>query len=59
GPSFPEVPKDWPIARVSKFKTKFGARPFTTIQGSLFRHPDKYLAAAQFHISTLCSHAKT
>lgn len=42
GPSFPEVPKDWPIAKVSRFKTKFGGRAFPVIQGSLFRHPEKY-----------------
>lgn len=42
GPSFPEVPTDWPIAKVSKFKTKFGGRSVPIIQGSFFRHPEKY-----------------
>lgn len=42
GPFFPEVPTDWPIARVSKFKTKFGARSIPIIQGSFFRKPELY-----------------
>jgi hypothetical protein len=46
GPIFPEVPASWPIARVSKFKSKFGGRSYTTIQGSLFRHPALYRDAA-------------
>ena len=36
GPWFPEVPRSWPISRVSLFKTKFGGRATTIIQGSLF-----------------------
>lgn len=42
GPFFPEVPSDWPIAKVSKFKTKFGARSVPVIQGSFFRRPELY-----------------
>ncbi|WP_375788893.1 lipid II:glycine glycyltransferase FemX [Bradyrhizobium sp. Pha-3] len=42
GPSFPEVPKDWPIAMVSHFKTIFGSKSVPVIQGSLFRRPELY-----------------
>ncbi len=55
GPAFPEVPDDWPIARVSRFKEKFGGQSFTTIQGSLFLKPEKYLAGAAGHLSRLCA----
>lgn len=34
GPIFPEVPADWPIAKVSRFKSKFGARSYPTIVAS-------------------------
>lgn len=47
GPWFPTVSRDWPISKVSRFKKKFGGRSFTIIQGSLFRHPEKYRANAQ------------
>lgn len=42
GPAFPGLPDDWPIVRVSRFKTKFGARfvPLTT--GSYFLKPGHY-----------------
>ncbi len=33
GPTFPQVPKDWPINRVAAFKERFGGRPFPIIQG--------------------------
>ena len=46
GPIFPEVPPDWPIARVSRFKSQFGARSVTVIQGSYFRRPERYLEPA-------------
>jgi len=59
GPIFPEVPLDWPIAQVSRFKGKFGGCSRTIIQGSYFRHPEKYLIAAQAHLSTLCSPDKS
>lgn len=55
GPVFPEAPPDWPIAKVSRFKGKFGGRSRTIIQGSLFRHPEKYVSAAHAHLSALCS----
>lgn len=42
GPAFPGLPDEWPIVRVSRFKTKFGARfvPLTT--GSYFLKPSHY-----------------
>ncbi|MDC1118112.1 GNAT family N-acetyltransferase [Alphaproteobacteria bacterium] len=43
GPIFPQVPADWPIAKVSKFKGKFGAKSYEIIQGSLFKNIDKYI----------------
>ncbi len=46
GPIFPDVPEDWPIHRVSRFKKKFGGDGIPIIQGSLFRHPDRYLRQA-------------
>ena len=46
GPWFPEVPRSWPISRVSLFKTKFGGAPTTIIQGSLFRNPSLYIDQA-------------
>ncbi|MCC8980659.1 lipid II:glycine glycyltransferase FemX [Bradyrhizobium acaciae] len=42
GPWFPEVPRDWPISKVSLFKTKFGSRSLPIVQGSLFRRPELY-----------------
>lgn len=36
GPTFPEVPSEWPIAKVSSFKRKFGSRAVPVIHGSLF-----------------------
>ena len=44
GPFFPEVPREWPIARVSAFKTKFGGRSIPLVYASLYRRPEKYLA---------------
>ena len=55
GPAFPEVPADWPIARVSRFKQKFGAHSATTIQGSKFLKPEKYLEGGVAHLSRLCA----
>lgn len=55
GPAFPEVPADWPIARVSRFKTKFGGRSLTTIQGSWFRRPEKYLNAGLEQLTARCA----
>lgn len=52
GPWFPEVPRDWPISKVSHFKTKFGSRSVPIIQGSLFRHPERYVE----HLTTSANH---
>jgi len=54
GPFFPEVPAVWPISQVSKFKTKFGADSWTTIQGSFFRYPEHYREAAHAHVELMC-----
>lgn len=53
GPSFPEVPREWPIARVSAFKTKFGARSIPLVYASLYRRPEKYLARLPARFSEL------
>ena len=53
GPVFPELPDDWPVARVSRFKGKFGGISYSTIQGSYFRHPEKYLETGRTQLSTL------
>ena len=55
GPFFPEVPADWPIARVSRFKTKFGGRSVPVVQGSRFIHPQKYRAGALQQVELLCA----
>ena len=47
GPVFPELPPDWPVSKVSRFKGKFGGRSFSTIQGSRFLKVEKYLAAME------------
>jgi hypothetical protein len=47
GPTFPEVPADWPIARVSRFKAKFGGRARTIVQGSRFLRPERYAQLAE------------
>ncbi|MBU6378571.1 MAG: GNAT family N-acetyltransferase [Gammaproteobacteria bacterium] len=47
GPIFPEVPGDWPIAKVSRFKSKFGARSYPTIVAS--RWLDRTAAIAAVH----------
>lgn len=44
GPIFPEVPTDWPIARVSSFKGKFGAESVPMVVGSLFLNRERALA---------------
>jgi lipid II:glycine glycyltransferase (peptidoglycan interpeptide bridge formation enzyme) len=44
GPIFRTVPQDWPIARVSRFKAKWGAESVPVIQGSYFRRPERYAA---------------
>ncbi|MCC6534004.1 MAG: GNAT family N-acetyltransferase [Burkholderiales bacterium] len=55
GPSFPEVPAQWPIARVSRFKTKFGGSIRPVIQGSLFRRPENYAEIAAQQIAFRCA----
>jgi hypothetical protein len=59
GPIFPELPASWPVSRVSAFKSKFGARSFTTIQGSFFRRPEKYVKAAITQLRALCEKRAT
>lgn len=54
GPWFPSVNSDWPIATVSKFKSKFGGRSATILQGSLFRRPEKFLANGESLLQQLC-----
>lgn len=43
GPYFPTIPKDWPVERVTRFKTKFGGTPFLLDQSSYFLSPEKYI----------------
>lgn len=43
GPYFPEVPADWPVSKVSRFKTKFANMNVPIRQGSIFIHREKYL----------------
>ena len=43
GPVFPELPEDWPIVKVSRFKKKFGGNNVPIIQGSYFLNPGRYL----------------
>lgn len=44
GPIFPELPKEWPVSKVSRFKAKFGGDAYTIIQGSKFLNPTRYQA---------------
>lgn len=53
GPTFPELPADWPVSRVSRFKGKFGGIPTQVIQGSRFLRPQRYLDAAVDHLRVL------
>ena len=55
GPTFPEVPSQWPIAKVSSFKGKFGGRAIPIIQGSLFLDSDRAVSAAEAAPSTMRS----
>jgi len=54
GPWFPTVDRDWAIAKVSRFKKKFGGTPRTIIQGSWFRRPERYLAAGSELLAAMC-----
>lgn len=53
GPIFPEMDREWPLSRVSRFKKKFGGRNVPTIQGSFFLKPEKYLETGLKEISVL------
>lgn len=55
GPVFPEVPDNWPIARVSRFKKKFGGRSVPIIQGSYFLSPERYLERGRESLSQKCA----
>lgn len=55
GPIFPEVPPFWPIARVSRFKRKFGGRSVPIVQGSFFLDPSRYLQQGIDLLTALCS----
>jgi lipid II:glycine glycyltransferase (peptidoglycan interpeptide bridge formation enzyme) len=55
GPWFPTVDPDWTIAKVSRFKKKFGGNSRTIIQGSLFRRPERYRAEAHGLVDLNCS----
>jgi lipid II:glycine glycyltransferase (peptidoglycan interpeptide bridge formation enzyme) len=55
GPYFPSLPRDWPVEKVTRFKSKFGARPFSIIQGSKFLKPQRYAKLAQDHVARLCA----
>jgi len=59
GPYFPAVPMGWPIETVSRFKTKFGSRPRSIVQGSRFLKPLRYMDAAQTLIRMLCEQTST
>jgi hypothetical protein len=55
GPVFPEVPASWPIARVSRFKGKFGGRSVPIVQGSFFLDPARYLQQGIALLTALCA----
>lgn len=55
GPVFPELPDEWAVARVSRFKGKFGGKAHTTIQGSFFRYPAKYVPAAAQQVAAVAA----
>jgi len=54
GPIFPELPSAWPVSQVSRFKSKFGAQSYTTIQGNYFRKPERYLADTMRAAEQVC-----
>lgn len=53
GPAFPELPRDWPVAKVTRFKTKLGGTPVPILQGSRFLRPERYLPLAAQHARAL------
>jgi len=55
GPMFPEVPDSWPIARVSRFKGKFGSRAVPIIQGSYFVDAAHYFEPGVEILRLLCA----
>jgi hypothetical protein len=58
GPIFPEIPKDWTIARVSAFKAKFGGTSAEIVHGSFFLRPEKYMATGRYLLDLACSRSK-
>jgi hypothetical protein len=50
GPIFPELPRDWPVSTVSRFKRKLGGRSVPVVQGSWFRRPQRYRVIAEDQI---------
>ncbi|HMM88267.1 lipid II:glycine glycyltransferase FemX [Bradyrhizobium sp.] len=54
GPYFPSLPSDWSVSKVTRFKSKFGAQPFSIVQGSKFLKPQRYARLAQDYIANLC-----
>lgn len=59
GPYFPELPDDWHISRVARFKTMFGAESIPIIQGSHFRKPNKYIEIGRNQVSLLAGYNNT
>lgn len=59
GPYFPSVPRGWPIETISRFKSKFGAAPWTIVQGSRYLKPERYRDIAIGHITRLYSEYPT
>lgn len=54
GPIFPELPDDWPISRVSRFKAGFGGSSLPIIQGSLYLRPERYRESAIKYVERRC-----
>ncbi len=54
GPIFPSVPREWPVAKVSRFKGKFGARSLPMLEASLFLNPGSYADAAHKLVALHC-----
>lgn len=55
GPIFPELPRSWPVSKVSKFKGDMGGISLPIIQGCKFLNPEKYLDNAAASVKMLCS----
>ncbi|MCI0380647.1 MAG: GNAT family N-acetyltransferase [Gemmataceae bacterium] len=54
GPIFPQLPDDWPVSRVSRFKGKFGGQSIPVIQGNYFRNPERYRDDAVREAARVC-----